>query len=84
MSAPMRLWRWLRDGRPSKRAALMVDSSEMKMFSETLRIAQSRCHRSPHDRARIGALLAEVDRHRPISNDGKHGDQHTRTCGCFR
>ena len=65
-----------------KRAALIVDSADMKMLGETLRIAQSRCHRSPHDRARIQVLLNEVNRHRPVGSDGKHGDRHTRTCGC--
>lgn len=32
--------------------------------------------------ARIDDLIAEIDRHRPLGPDGKHGDQHTPTCGC--
>ena len=31
---------------------------------------------------RLGRLIAECDRHRPIGPDGKHGDRHTPTCGC--
>jgi hypothetical protein len=31
---------------------------------------------------RLGRLIAECDRHRPLGPDGKHGDLHTATCGC--
>lgn len=35
-----------------------------------------------HHVKRIQALIDEVDRHRPLGQDGKHGDRHTETCGC--
>lgn len=31
---------------------------------------------------RIDRLIAEIDQHRPLRADGKHGDLHTPTCGC--
>ena len=31
---------------------------------------------------RIGRIIAEIDRQRPLGPDGKHGDRHTSTCGC--
>ena len=31
---------------------------------------------------RIGDLVNEIDVHRPLGPDGKHGDRHTATCGC--
>lgn len=31
---------------------------------------------------RIGRLIAEIDRQRPLGPDGKHGGRHTLTCGC--
>jgi hypothetical protein len=30
----------------------------------------------------LGQLINEIDRHRPLGSDGKHGDLHTATCGC--
>jgi hypothetical protein len=27
-------------------------------------------------------LIDELDKHRPLGPDGKHGDRHTATCGC--
>jgi len=38
--------------------------------------------RIPHDLDRIGRLLSECERHRPLGPDGRHGDLHTPTCGC--
>lgn len=32
--------------------------------------------------ARLGRLIAEIDRQRPLGPDGKHGDLHTPSCGC--
>lgn len=61
-----------------------------KMLRETLCIAQSAVQRRPHDdgrkqehAARIGRLIDECDRKRPLGNDGKHGDRHTTECGCM-
>lgn len=41
-------------------------------------------HYAPDEDTRdaIGALIRVLDRHRPLGNDGKHGDLHTLTCGC--
>ena len=32
--------------------------------------------------ASIGRLITEIDRHRPLGPNGKHGNRHTATCGC--
>jgi hypothetical protein len=32
--------------------------------------------------ARLGELIREIDVHRPLGPDGKHGDRHTPYCGC--
>ena len=32
----------------------------------------------------VEVLIAMIDKHRPLGNDGKHGDLHTSTCGCDR
>lgn len=60
-----------------------------KMLRETLCVAQAAVIRQVTDQgrraehvARIGRLITECDRHRPIGVDGKHGDRHTPTCGC--
>jgi hypothetical protein len=31
---------------------------------------------------RLQALCDQIDVHRPLGPDGKHGDRHTVTCGC--
>lgn len=74
------LRRWI--VRPKKRANLRVETSDLKMMRETLSIAQSRVHRSPHQRARLQKLIDEIERHRPTASNGKHGNLHTRACGC--
>jgi hypothetical protein len=60
-----------------------------KMLRETLCVAQTRIGNSGLDEgrkdehiARLGRLIAECDRHRPLGEDGKHDDLHTPTCGC--
>jgi hypothetical protein len=62
-----------------------VDS--LKMLRETLCVAQTRIGNSTELRAgehlgRLGRLLDDIDRQRPLGADGKHGNLHTRTCGC--
>ena len=60
-----------------------------KMLRETLCVAQAaissahltELYARPHI-DRLGRLIDECDRHRPIDNGGKHGDLHTATCGC--
>lgn len=60
-----------------------------KMLRETLCVAQSgitelmrQGQKLPDHIDRLGRLIAERDRHRPVGPDGKHGDRHTPTCGC--
>lgn len=60
-----------------------------KMLRETFCVAQTRIGASDLDEARkdehiarLGRLIAECDRHRPLGPDGRHGDRHTPTCGC--
>jgi hypothetical protein len=31
---------------------------------------------------KIGELIADIDRQRPLASNGKHDNLHTRTCGC--
>jgi len=58
----------------------------LKMLRETLCVAQSAMlsmNAVPIEGvARIGRIIAEIDRQRPLGPDGKHGDLHTPTCGC--
>lgn len=72
-------------------ADLRVEPSDLKMLRETLCMAQTALQTSPTTIAqghtashvvRLGRLIAEIDRHRPLAPDGKHGDLHTPTCGC--
>lgn len=58
-----------------------------KMLRETLCAAQAavadrRGSRAAHHVAQLGRLIDECDRLRPLGPDGKHGDRHTRHCGC--
>lgn len=59
-----------------------------KMLRETLCVAQAALGTMSTDRsldrhvARLQRLIDACDRHRPIANNGKHGDLHTSTCGC--
>lgn len=73
-------------------AFLVVEASELKMLRETLAEAQASVRtddQSPQtyrDRLvhvdRLQALIDQIDLHRPLGPDGKHGDRHTPTCGC--
>jgi hypothetical protein len=38
--------------------------------------------RVPHWSRRLGALIGEIDVHRPLGPDGKNDERHTPTCGC--
>lgn len=38
--------------------------------------------RVPHWIERVQALIDQIDVHRPLRSNGKHGDLHTATCGC--
>ena len=56
------------------------------MLRETLCVAQTALGLLPYDatehRDRIGRIVDEIDRQRPLGPDGKHGSRHTDTCGC--
>lgn len=57
----------------------------LKMIRETLCVAligfdESEASRRHIDR--LQRLIDDIDRQRPLGPDGKHGDQHTETCGC--
>lgn len=66
------------------------DSADtLKMLRETFCIAQSAIQHRPYDEdrkpghvARLGRLIDDIDRQRPLGSDGKHGNRHTPTCGC--
>lgn len=60
-----------------------------KMIRETLCVAQSAiahsaaaAYRRSEHIDRLSCIIQEIDRHRPLGPDGKHGDRHTATCGC--
>lgn len=62
---------------------LRLPHDDLKSLRETL----ARVQTSPidaDDSDRIGRIIAEIDRQRPLGTDGKHGDLHTPTCGCDR
>jgi hypothetical protein len=70
-------------------ATLHVRDENLKMLRETLCIAQARIvHLTPggakidHHVELLGDLIREIDIHRPLGSDGKHGSLHTPTCGC--
>jgi hypothetical protein len=57
------------------------------MLRETLCVAQHTINQaqvvSAHYHSdKIASLIAEIDKHRPLGPNGKHGDLHTPTCGC--
>lgn len=67
-------------------ATLFVPDRDLKGLRETLCVAQTMLNQAPAalqpHRARIEALISEVDRHRPLGPDGNHDNRHTPTCGC--
>lgn len=59
-----------------------------KSLRETLCMAQGAVglvyaerEANPHI-TRLQRLIDQIDRHRPLGPDGKHGNLHTATCGC--
>lgn len=84
-------WRWMLLDGFEEVAPLVIPSAELKVLRETLCVAQAaigweyngmeESDKPPH-LARIERLIAEIDRHRPLGPDGKHGELHTPTCGC--
>lgn len=64
---------------------LKMDDSDLKMFREALCVAEGHLLRS--EQYSYGAryfsdLIKQVDVHRPLGPNGKHGTRHTDTCGC--
>jgi hypothetical protein len=61
----------------------------LKTLRETFCIAQSAIQHRPYDEnrkpghvARLGRLIDDIDRQRPLGSNGKHDARHTLTCGC--
>ncbi|WQY99792.1 hypothetical protein [Microbacterium phage MO526] len=81
-------WRWLLLDGFTDEAPLIVPAADLKALREALAVAQTAIGtRDTAERAqphldRLGALIAEIDRNRPLGADGKHGNLHTPTCGC--
>jgi hypothetical protein len=63
-------------------AALHVHDEHLKSLREMLCAMQVSYRDNPYRLSLIDELCGEIDRHRPIGPDGKHGDRHTDTCGC--
>jgi hypothetical protein len=67
---------------------VQIEVGSPKMARETLCRLQSLVSVESHDdnkRRDIGQLqgmIDQLDAHRPLGVDGKHGDLHTATCGC--
>ena len=61
------------------KANLKVDPRRLKMLRETLCLVQVQYYDYIND---IQLLINEIDKHRPLGSDGKHGNLHTETCGC--
>lgn len=64
-------------------------SDAPKMLRETLCVAQTlignsntNADRRMEHINRLQRLILACDEHRPLGQDGKHGDRHTSTCGC--
>lgn len=70
------------------KALLEVDPQNLKSLREALCVAQGAILRSSESNSRhgyasrVGSLIDEIDKHRPLGSNGKHGKLHTATCGC--
>lgn len=73
-------------------AVAEVDIRDPKGLREALCAAQAALsERAAHDidrdavprwMARLDEVARQVDAHRPLGSDGKHGEMHTPACGC--
>lgn len=63
-------------------ADLRIRDRNLKSLHEALCLAQLKLGSDSYKVKLLGKLLAEVERHRPLGPNGKHGQLHTRTCGC--
>jgi hypothetical protein len=62
-------------------------TDNVKGLRESLELAQYIADLTPGINAallrrRLQEVIDELDKHRPLGPDGKHGFLHTRTCGC--
>jgi hypothetical protein len=78
---------WQVTGGKSEVAHLLVMSRDMKMLREALCAAQNALLHTtsslaPSQAEHLGELVQEIDIHRPLGSNGKHGTLHTPTCGC--
>lgn len=70
-------------------ASLQIKSKDLKMMREALCLAQWAMRHASFNIAdssinHVQTLINEIDKHRPVGTDGKHGNNHTPTCGCKR
>lgn len=68
-------------------ADLVIEAKDLKMLREDLCRLQNLTNRSKITdyqkiSERLQHLINEIDKHRPLGSDGKHGNLHTPTCGC--
>ena len=66
-------------------AYLQVDSGDLKSLREALCVAEGHLLRSEqysYEARFFSALIKQIDVHRPLGPDMKHGTRHTPTCGC--
>lgn len=68
-------------------AKLTVDARKLKMIREALCVAQSLMinvngGREASRSKSLELLIDQIDLHRPLGPDCKHGLLHTPTCGC--
>jgi hypothetical protein len=63
-----------------------IEIEDLKGLREDLCVAQSALGHYDGQQLsrihRIGKLIEQIDIHRPLGPDGKHGNRHTETCGC--
>lgn len=52
---------------------MFVEDSSLKSLREIICASRS---------TRFSDLIRQIDKHRPLGPDGKHGDRHTKHCGC--
>lgn len=64
-----------------------IEVDSVKMMGEALRLAEAAMYNThiniaDSQKRRVYGLIKELDKHRPLGPDGKHGNLHTETCGC--
>lgn len=69
-------------------AHLAIPAKDLKMLREVLNTLQTIAlhtydqEESIKQLTYLKKLYDEIDRHRPLGPNGKHGNLHTATCGC--